>query len=428
VRIAALVDLANRTLRADPRRALVDAVACCAGAAALVFFVALGLGTGDAVRRLFPHEARLVEVVPSGVSLGPVLGGAKLDEGAVERLSGLRGVSAVYPKLNLRVPVTASRAPEGLGIYWPPNLALQVPCVGVSRELVEDDLPPGAPFDDPGPGGAIPIVLANRLLDVYNGTIAPSWGSRRLPPGRALVGLQVPVQIGHSMLMHRDEKRVVESRLVLAGFSDRVPLYQAALPIDAVRRLHREYGKTDPGYTSVAVLGREPGDVPAIAAAVRRMGFAVDSGERDTAERIGGVVALATAALTLVALLMLALAALAVAQSLFATVRARAKELAVLRAVGASASDVRTLVLAEAALLGLLGGVLGAITARLSALAADALLARMLPELPFLPETFFAFPWWVWSLGPLVAMAAALAGAIAPAALAARLDPARALA
>jgi hypothetical protein len=428
VRFSALVDLANRTLRADPRRALVDAVACCAGAAALVFFVALGLGTADAVRGLFPGEARLVEVVPSGVSLGPVLGGAKLDDGAVERLRALRGVEAAYPKLNLRVPVTASRAPEGLGIYWPRNLSLQVPSVGVPRELVEGDLPSGAAFADPGPGGAIPIVLSKRLLEVYNGTIAPSWGSRRLPPGAALVGLQMPVQIGQSMLMYRTEKRVVESRFVLAGLSDRVPLYQAALPIDAVRRLHREYGKEDQGYSSVAVLARDPEDVPAIGAAVRRMGFAVDAGERAVAERIGSVIALATAALTLLAVLMLALAGLAVAQSLFATVRARAKELAVLRAVGASAADVRTLVLAEAALLGLLGGILGAVAARLSALGADALLARMLPDLPFAPETFFAFPWWVWALGPLVSMAAALAGATAPAALAARLDPARALA
>ncbi|HET7755106.1 MAG TPA: FtsX-like permease family protein [Anaeromyxobacteraceae bacterium] len=428
MRIAALVDLANRTLRADPRRALVDTVACCAGAAALVFFVALGLGTGDAVRRLFPGEARLVEVIPSGVSLGPVLGGARLDDVAVGRLRALRGVAAAYPKLNLRVPVTASRAPEGLGIYWPPNLALQVPSVGVPRELVADDLPKGAPFADPGPGGAIPVVLAKRLLEVYNGTIAPSWGSRRLPPGPALVGLQVPIQIGQSMLMYRTEKRVVEGRLVLAGFSDRVPLYQAALPIETVRRLHQEYGKTDEGYSSVAVFAREPDDVPSIAAAVRRMGFAVDQGERAVAERIGSVIALATAALSLLAVLMLALAALAVAQSLFATVRARAKELAVLRAVGASASDVRTMVLAEAALLGLFGGVLGAVVARLAALAADALLARMLPELPFLPETFFAFSWWVWMLGPLVSMAAALAGAVAPASLAARLDPARALA
>jgi hypothetical protein len=428
MRIAALVDLANRTLRADPRRALVDTVACCAGAAALVFFVALGLGTGDAVRRLFPGEARLVEVVPSNVSLGAVLGGARLDEGAVERLRALRGVSAAYPKLNLRVPVTASRAPEGLGIFWPPNLALQVPCVGVPRELVADDLPAGAPFGDLGPSGPIPIVLANRLLEVYNGTIAPSWSSRRLPPGPALVGLQVPVQLGHSMLMHRDEDRVVESRFVLAGFSDRIPLYQAALPIDTVRRLHREYDKEEQGYSSVAVLAREPEDVPAVAAAVRRMGFAIDAGERAVAERIGSVIALATAALTLLAILMLALAALAVAQSLFATVRARAKELAVLRAVGASAADVRTLVLAEAALLGLFGGVLGAVAARLSALGADALLTRMLPELPFLPETFFSFSWWVWALGPLVATAAALAGALAPASLAARLDPARTLA
>jgi hypothetical protein len=429
VRAGPLLSLAWRGLAADPRRAVLDALACCAGAAALVFFVALGLGTGEATRRLFPGEARVVEVVPSNVSLGPLLGAARLDDAALARIAAVPGVAAVHGKLDLKVPLTASRAPEGLDVHWPPALALQIPVVGVPPALLAADLAPGAPaFEDPGPGGAIPIVLARRLLDVYNGTIAPSWNARQLPPGPALVGLELPVQAGQSILLHRTEKKVEPLRLVLAGFSDRVPLYAAAMPIQAVRRLHREWGKSAAEVSRASVIAAAPEDVPAVAAAVRRMGLAVDESERAMAERIGSVVALAGAALTLVALVVCGLAGIAVAQSLFGSVRARAKELAVLRAVGAAAGDVRALVLAEAALLGLAGGVVGTLLARAAAVGADGVLARALPESPLRPDTLFLFPPWLWALGVAVALLAALAGALAPAALAARLDPARALA
>ena len=44
-----------------------------------------------------------------------------------------------------------------------------------------------------------------------------------------------------------------------------------------------------------------------------------------------------------------------------------------------------------------------------------------------LTACLFAFPVWVWALGLCVPAAAALVGALAPAAAAARVDPARAL-
>jgi putative ABC transport system permease protein len=424
VRGRGLVHLAARNLRADLRGALLNGAATCVGAAALVFFVGLGLGVGAAARRMFPSEARLVEVVPSSVALGEVLGGGRLDDEAVSRLRALAGVTEAWPKANLRVPIAATRAPEGLAVNWPSSLVVQIPGVGVPRALLAQDLAPGAPFEDPG-GGAMPIVLSRRLVEIYNRTIATSWNVRRLPPPPALVGLQVPVRVGWSMVPQKTEDRVYDARLVLAGFSDRVPVYAAALPLELVLRLNREYGKPDQGYSAVTLLAARPDDVVPISSAVRRMGFAVDEGERSTAERVGAAVAVTTGALALLALLMCALAALAIAQSLFASVRARVRDIAILEAVGATAADVRALLIAEAGLTGLAGGLAGTALARAAGLAADAAARRVLPDLPFKPETIFAFPAWTWALGVGVAVLASILGALAPAAAAARIDPAR---
>lgn len=423
MKLRGLLHLAAADLAADRRGALLNGAAVAVGAAALVFFLALGAGLREAARRVFPGDARLVEVVPPAVSLSGLLGGGRLDDDALTRLRALPGVAEAWPKIALRVPIAAAGAPEGLAVHWPPSLVVQIPALGVPAGLVAQELAPGASFRDPGPGGALPVVLSRRLLEVYNRTIAPAWNVRRLPPGPALLGLQLPVRIGFSMMPHKTEDRVYDARLVLAGLSDRVPLYAAALPIDAVRRLHREYGKADQGFSAVTLLAARPEDVPQVAAAVRRMGLAVDEGERASAERVGAAVALATLGLALLALVLSALAALAIAQSFFASVRARARDLAVLLAVGARPGDVRALLVAEAGLIGLAGGTAGALAARLLALAADA----ALPDFPFRPDTLFAFAPWMPLAGVAVAALAAALGALAPAAAAARIEPARAL-
>ncbi len=420
-----LLHLARLDLAADWKGAALNGAAACLGAAALAFFVALGTGVGEAARRLFPGETRLVEVVPPSVSLGAVLGGGVLDDEAVARLAAVEGAAGAFRKLNLRVPVSASRPPQGVVMNWPAGLTVQVPAIGVDPGLVLPDLGAGRWFEDRGGAEPIPVVASARLIEVYNKTIAPSWNLRRLPPGSALVGLQFPVRVGHSIVPQKTEDRVVDGRLLLAGFSERVPLYSLAMPLAAVRRLNDEYGKPFQGYSAVTLQAARPDDVPQVAAAVRRMGFAVDESDRAMAERVGTVVSLTTGALALLALIMCGLAALAIGQSLASSVRGRVKEIAILQAVGATAADVRALVLAEAALVGLGGGVAGAALARLAALAADAAAARALPDFPFRPETFFAFAPWLDGLAVGVAVLAALLGALAPAALAARVDPAR---
>jgi ABC-type antimicrobial peptide transport system permease subunit len=428
VRARGLLWIALANLRADRRGALLDAAAACVGAAALVFFLALGLGVAEASRRMFPADARLVEIVPAAVSLGGVLGGGQLDDAAVARLGALPGAEAAWPRLTLRVPVTASSPPAGLARAWPTGLAIQIPAVGVPPALVQADVRPGRAFADPGPDGPIPVLVSRRLLEVYDKTIAPAWNVRRLPPGLSLVGVELPVRIGFSIVPQKTEDRVADGRLQLVGLSDRVPLYLLAMPLDTVRRLHRAYGKPDAGYTQVTLLARRPEDVPALTAAARRMGYAVDEGERATAERVGTVVAVTTGALVALAVAMCALAALAIAQSLSARVRARAREIAILEALGASPRDVGAIVLAEGALVGLLGGAAGTLLAFGAALLADRAALRLLPDFPFRPETFFLYPGWLPALGLLVPAAAAVLGALAPAALAARTDPARTLA
>jgi ABC-type antimicrobial peptide transport system permease subunit len=98
-----------------------------------------------------------------------------------------------------------------------------------------------------------------------------------------------------------------------------------------------------------------------------------------------------------------------------------------LRAVGATRSDVQLVVLGEAALIGLIGGVLGVAFGIGLAQVADWALAHYLPRFPYKPATWFHFRWWIVASGLLCAAAFAVIGGYLPARRAARMEPAQAL-
>jgi putative ABC transport system permease protein len=419
-----LLSLVRVNLRRDLRGALLSALGVAAGIGTLVFFLALGGGVGDVVRtKVFPADARLIEVVPPTVSLG-LLGGGRLDEAAVERLAALDGVEAAHRKMQLRVPAVTRYDGQFFGQRL--RMGLEILAVGVDPALVAADVVPGVAFADPGEGGGpIPALISGRLLEIYNGSFAKGRGLPSLTP-RLLRGFEFPVEYGRSYVGGKVvEGPSLRQPAVFAGVSDRALLQGLTLPLDTVRRLNRRFGADAETYSSVALVAETPDHVPAIAAAVRGLGFEIDDTERRLAESIGAAVAIVTAALALISLLICALAAVNIALSLGAAVRSRAREFGVLRAVGATSGDVFRLVAGEAAVIGLAGGLVGGLLARAAAWGVDWAAHRYLPDFPFRPDTFFVFPAWVLAGAVLLGVLAALAGAATPARAAARLDPAR---
>jgi len=421
-----LVQLVSINLRRDVRGALLSALGVAAGIAALAFFVALGGGVGEVVRtRVFPVDARMVEVVPPRVSVG-LFGGVHLDDAAVERLRALPGVEAAYRKMQLRVPAVSRYDGSFFGQQL--RMGLEILGEGVDPGLVEADVMPGRAFADPGEQGPVPVLVSTRLLEIYNKSFAKNRGLPALQPG-LLGGFQFPVAYGRSFVTASAAAgaEVVRQDAVLVGVSDRAMLQGITLPLEAARRLNARFGQDAKGYSSVVLAAASPDAVPALGQAVRAMGFEIDDGERALAERVGAAVAITTAALALLSLLICGLAGVNIALTLGAAIRNRSKEIGILRAVGATSRDVALLVVGEAAAIGLAGGAIGAALAVAAGRAVDAAAAAFLPEFPFKPESFFSFPAWLVVGAVLLGVLAALAGAYPPARRAARLDPARAI-
>ena len=425
MRLVALSRLVRLSLARERRGAFFSVFGVAMGVGALVFFLGLGLGVGRVIReRIFPNDAKLVDVVPPAVSLGSLFGGGKLDAVMVERLGALPGVEKVYRKMSVRAPAASRYDGDFFGHRL--RMGVDVLAVGVDPGLVEGDVEPGS-FVDPGPGEPIPGIVSTRLLEIYNSTFAPARKLPRLGPGM-IIGFTFPVDFNRSFVTAPVAGPVIQSQVQVVGASERGLLAGITIPLETALRLNRELGQETETYSGVTLVASSPGAVPGLVAAVKEMGLEIDVQERRIAENVGAAVALTTSALALLSILICVLAAVNIAHALSASVRARAREIGVMQAVGASRADVRNIVLAEAAVVGVLGGLAGTVAALVLALGVDRLAAGYLPQFPFKPESFFSFPWAVVVGGVVLGLLAAVAGAWFPSHRAAATDPARTLA
>ena len=390
VRAGSLAHLVRLGLSGDRRGAASSSFGVAVGVASLVFFVALGLGVGRVVQeKVFPVDASLVEVVPSPLKLG-LLGGA-LDQREVDRLEALPGVVRVYRKMSVRVPAVTIYDGDFFGRRL--RMGLEVLAVGVDPGLVQRDVP-SADFRDEGPGRPIPAVLAARLLEIYNKSFAPARSLPQLSQAM-LLGFTFPVEFNRSHVVRTTGGSVTSTQAQVVGVSDRGLLAGLTIPLSVAQRLNRENHADAETFTAVTVEAMDPSRVPELIAAVKAMGHRVDDQERRLSENVGAAVAITTLSMALLSVLICVLAAFNIAHALSASVRARERELGVMRAVGASRGDVSSLVLAEALVLGLVGGAIGTAVAWLVASFVDRMATKVLPEFPFKPDTYFSLPGWL---------------------------------
>jgi len=421
-----LLRLTRRNLGRNLKTLLVSAFGVALGVGALTFFLALGAGLSAAVTTVFPPVTREIEVVLPQVAVGALLGGdRKLDDDAVAQLSRIPGVERAWPKMALRFPAITRYNGSFFGKEL--HMGLEVIGVGIPPELIGGDAK--FPFADPGADSKkpIPVVINRRFLEIYNKVFAPQRGLPKLTESM-LIGFTFPVDLGRSWVAARTMPNPVESSLQLVGFSDLATLAGVTMPLAAAKRLNQTFGLDSDTYSSVLLSARSSGGVSQIAEKVKELGYDIDESERSRALQIGAAVRMVTLALALLAALISLLSSVNIAQSFFASVRERRREIGILRAVGATRGDVQRLFLAEAAATGISGGAVGLLLARISAAALDQLARTQLPDFPFKPSSFFAFAPWMFAAGAAVAILASILGAWLPARQAAALDPARALA
>lgn len=468
MRTGALARLVGRDLSRSVRTFAMAAIGIVAGIATLAFFVALGQGMREVVLgRIFPIDR--IEAAPGEASAGAVVGllsgggdeATGIDAATVRSLRALPGVRHVYPKMRLVFP---SSGRGGRAIFGRDVGTGELVVEGIEPGLVRPDLGRGVVFEDPGNAGShrtcetdascdggefcdvnlaadghaerpgqcappIPAVVSPYLVEVFNGAIAPA---HHLPPIGGVIlqsarGLLLEWDLGRAGLGMARQGRQRRVHVRIAGVSSRAIDLGFTVPIEVARRLNREFASEAAGtlFTSVSIQLRHPSDTQTVTAAVRAAGLEVKT---SGAEQMGLLVAVITAILSLTSIVVVIVAALNIAHVFFTMIAERRGEIGLMRALGASRRDVRALVIAQAGVVGLAASSAGLALARIAASWANRLAMTRLPPFPFKPDNWFVFEPRAMVYVALFGLFACVLSALAPAARAARIEPADALA
>ncbi len=181
------------------------------------------------------------------------------------------------------------------------------------------------------------------------------------------------------------------------------------------------------GYDELMIQAASLNDAVQIVEVLEERGFDVESLQTMLDMINKGMVIMQTMLGSIGALALL-VASLGIANTMVMAVYERTREIGILKAIGASPGDIRVLFMAEAALIGLLGGVVGVILGWLLGLGLNRGILAYLhwKEIP-IEGTFFVVTAWLVALALAFATVVGLLAGLYPAARAARLDPLEAL-
>jgi len=179
-------------------------------------------------------------------------------------------------------------------------------------------------------------------------------------------------------------------------------------------------------FNSLVVRVASPNDVEAVETFVKQQGFGVFS-LLDVTRNLRRFFAVIDLFLGIFGSLALAVASLGIMNTLVMAILERRREIGIMKALGASDGDVKRLFFAEAAAMGILGGMfgvwLGWLLGRIINFGTRIYLQHQ--QLP--SEDVWLVPWWLVAGAIAFAVAVTLVSGLYPAARAARLDPVQAL-
>lgn len=425
-----LTRLALGGIRRTPLRVTLTALGVAIATGALVSMVAYAVGIQEQIEEPF-HRLDLlsrldVTVKDDGTSSdGPPP--PPLDDEAVARIRALPGVTVAYPEFHLgRVDVLGGPKPirtSALGLPYESGR------LGYARAAVV-----AGRFFEPANRNEVLVgaVLADRIIKELG------LASRQELLGRSLTLRIVWYPSGEERPGEGGERKI---DVTVVGLWQPVsnPLVATPnfllLPLDLVREMpgsfhdatRRDRPGDRPEYRKVVVRVAQPGDVFLVEEKIKQMGYHTGNFLTQLKE-LRTFFLIMKFTLAAVAMVALTVAGLGIINTMLMAVLERYREIGTYKALGASNGDIRVLFLAEAALVGLLGGLGGLLLGWVVSLAIGYAVHVFARRMDIREQVVsFAFPLWLLAGAVLFAVVISLIGGVYPASRAARVDPIRAL-
>ncbi len=285
----------------------------------------------------------------------------------------------------------------------------------------------------------VPVVLSATVVELYNNQFAKTHGmpiadtnlvntliqSRGLSAMRFSIGLGFTTVSGSGNLGKARPRRV---EAVVVGVSRRAMPIGVTMPIGYLQRWNEEYvDKTAASsYSSIIVTLKDRNQIaPFSQWLVDQQGLRL---EDSLGERFATVIFVIRLLFLIISVAILVIAVINIGHNFFIQVSERRREIGIMRAVGATETDVQLIVLGEAALIGVVGGLLGIGLAMGIGAIWNWYAASNIPRFPFKPTSWFEWKTWIWASALGFSTLFCVLGGYLPARRASKMEPAQALA
>jgi ABC-type lipoprotein release transport system permease subunit len=477
-----ILHLALRNLRQAKLRATLTTMGVVVGVAVIVTMVSFGLGLQSNMLARFKALDLFNEVLVFGRGLGNLAGldrparareeGERrdsrgrstrtatriLDDAGVKEISAIPGVAYVEPNVGFpayvrsngklqtqyvggaNIPnastrfqhfaagkmissatsneaVVSERLARDFGFDKPADAVgktlelLAPPTEKGENEEEEEETPNffGIPLDDPGFDESGP-GLQTRTFQIVGvlGELKEGAGQGSLRGITPWAGIYIPLQMAREWtIQHRS------------------PMNRVALAL-ARQGGNLAEGQTE-GYDSAVVRVTDPVELTAVREKITDAGFGSFS-IVDELDQIRTVFLIIDSVLGLLGGISLLVASFGIANTMIMSILERTREIGIMKAIGAEDREIKLIFFVEAAVIGVVGGVIGVLVAW----GIDALANRLAYRFILKPQgasfiDFFDLPPYLWLGAILFALLVSIAAALYPASRAARIDPVRAL-
>ncbi len=447
-----LSELAARNLREAVLRNSLTTLGVAVGVASLVAMLSLGVGLQTLASQRLTRSGLFDAVFvtsqrnfrgprrPPPPDSAPKQDSRPLDEDTRQQLAKLSNVTEVYPQIRFVTDVRYASKTETTSVLGLPDS---------SRLSGAFDGMTGAYFSSPTANEAILQIEFAKVLSDQPPSLVGKDLTLRYAERTALskdaesddslldsvMGSGAPG--GISIVPREKSLRIVgviesDPSAGIGGFGGA----RVYLPLKTAEQLHVAQpddvqaflsgNSAKPSYMALTVRVHSPKDVPQVEAAIKQLGFATFS-LLDATKSLRLVFTVFDLFLGLFGSLALTVASLGIINTLVMAILERRREIGILKALGATDRDVRSLFFAEAGAMGLFGGFFGVVLGWLigQALTWGTTIYLHKQNLPGVKISYV--PWWL-ALGAIgFAIIVSLVAGLYPAARAARLNPVEAL-
>jgi putative ABC transport system permease protein len=438
-----LLTLANRNLWRRKGRTFLTVLGVVIGTTAIVVMLSLGIGLVESQKKQMEQWGSLtmIRVDQSWYFPGePDNQQRKLTDEAMEEIRSIQGVMAVSPAYEVGGEAKLGKKMGYFSLIGiDPSMMEQLEfSIGHGRLLQGDDkfnVVAGAMvinnFWDPkqrwdpwqGPPQGDPLELLNKRISY---TLMNPRQQKRVF-SLNVVGILSEKSMDHAWNVYGNITEIKKMRDFLRQGSQDQPvfMYEKDIIIDMPRIPGGKPGPTEDQYNFALVKTKDVSFTRAISKELRQRGFNAHSiadnleGIEDAARRIQAILG-GIGAITLL------VAAIGITNTMVMSIYERTREIAIMKVVGASFADVRTLFLAESSLIGLMGGFFGiGLSFLLSFLLNKYVGNFMSPGMGMDPASFqiSMIPPWLVLFALLFSMGIGLISGLYPANRAIRLDP-----